>query len=72
MTPTAPATGNRLLAALAPGELDRIAPHLERIELRRGAILHEPPGQLAEVWFPEANPDASAAVEQALRQREGS
>src|SRR4051795_7924978 len=53
MTPTAPATGNRLLAALAPGELDRIAPHLERIELRRGAILHEPPGQLAEVWFPE-------------------
>ena len=53
MTPTAPATGNRLLAALAPGELDRIAPHLERIELRRGAILHEPPGELAEVWFPE-------------------
>src|SRR3954447_18281812 len=50
MTPTAPATGNRLLAALAPGELDRIAPHLERIELRRGAVLHEPPGELAEVW----------------------
>src|SRR3954451_6367320 len=53
MTPTAPATGNRLLAALAPGELDRIAPHLERIELRRGAILHEPPGELAGGWFPE-------------------
>ena len=53
MTPTAAATGNRLLTALAPGELDRIAPHLERIELRRGAILHEPPGELAEVWFPE-------------------
>src|SRR3954469_25629449 len=52
MTPTAPATSNRLLAALAPCELDRIAPHLERIELRRGAILHEPPREQAGVWFP--------------------
>src|SRR5689334_11591628 len=53
MTPTDPAPGNRLLAALAPGELDRLAPYLERVELRRGAVLHEPPGALAEVWFPE-------------------
>jgi CRP-like cAMP-binding protein len=53
MTPTDAAPGNRLLAALAPHELGRLAPHLERVELRRGAVLHEPPGELAEVWFPE-------------------
>ena len=45
--------GNRLLAALGPDELGRLAPHLERVELRRGAVLHEPPGELVEVWFPE-------------------
>src|SRR5690242_13923560 len=53
MTPTDPAPGNRLLAALGPEDRGRIAPHLERVELRRGVVLHEPRGELAEVWFPE-------------------
>jgi CRP-like cAMP-binding protein len=53
MIPTDAAPGNRLLAALGPDELGRLAPHLERVELRRGAVLHEPPGELVEVWFPE-------------------
>jgi CRP-like cAMP-binding protein len=53
MTPTDPVPGNRLLAALGPEDLGRIAPHLERVELRRGVVLHEPRGELAEVWFPE-------------------
>jgi CRP-like cAMP-binding protein len=52
MTPT-DARGNRLLAALGPDELARLVPHLERVELARGVVLHEPPGELAEVWFPE-------------------
>ena len=53
MTPTDAVPGNRLLAALEPEELGRLAPYLEPVELRRGAVLHEPPGELAEVWFPE-------------------
>src|SRR5436305_14803563 len=53
MIPINSVPGNRLLAALGPEDLGRIAPHLERVELRRGVVLHEPRGELAEVWFPE-------------------
>lgn len=44
---------NRLLAALAPDDLGRFAPHLDLVELAHGAVLHEPPGEVAHVWFPE-------------------
>ncbi len=44
---------NRLLAALAPDDLGRLAPHLDRADLAHGAVLHEPPGKVGHVWFPE-------------------
>ena len=58
---------NRLLAALAPDDLGRFAPHLDLVELAHGAVLHEPPGEVDHVWFPEGavvyacDPDTTAA-----------
>jgi CRP-like cAMP-binding protein len=47
------ASRNRLLAALAPADLGRLVPHLERAHLARGAVLLEPRAELGYVWFPE-------------------
>src|SRR4051794_38315462 len=69
--------GNRLLGALGPDELGRLAPHLERAELARGAVLHEPPGELGHIWFPDGCVVSvlavapGGAVECALVGREG-
>ena len=46
VTPGGDPRANRLLAALAPDDL-------ERVELRRGAVLLEPAARLGHVWFPE-------------------
>ena len=43
---------NSLLAALAPLDFDRLAPHLERIALPLGATLYEPGLPLPRVIFP--------------------
>jgi CRP-like cAMP-binding protein len=44
---------NRLLAALEPNDLGRLAPHLERVDLARGVVLLEPHAELRYVWWPE-------------------
>jgi CRP-like cAMP-binding protein len=43
---------NHLLAALATDEFERIAPHLEPVELRLGDVLYESGGLLQHVYFP--------------------
>ena len=45
-------TQNRLLAALAPAEFERLAPHLEPVELMLGDVLYESGGLLQHVYFP--------------------
>ena len=44
---------NRLLAALEPEDLRRLAPHLERVDVARGTVLLEPDAELRHVWWPE-------------------
>jgi CRP-like cAMP-binding protein len=53
MDATDAASRNRLLAALAPDDLRRLAPHLERVDLARGTVLLEPHAELQHVWWPE-------------------
>ena len=43
---------NHLLAALKTGELDRLKPHLELIQMRLGNALYESGDRLQYVWFP--------------------
>ncbi len=43
---------NRLLAALARKEYDRLRPHLEKVSLRLKDILYEPSGPIPHVYFP--------------------
>jgi CRP-like cAMP-binding protein len=45
-------TQNHILAALPREEYDRLAPHLELIEMPLGAVLYESGGQLGHVYFP--------------------
>jgi len=52
MPPPADPNHNHLLAALPQPEFDRIAPHLEPVELRLGDVLYEPGGQLRHAYFP--------------------
>src|SRR5918998_1260873 len=47
------ASRNRLLVALEPDDLCRLAPHLERVDLARGTVLLEPDAKLRYVWWPE-------------------
>jgi CRP-like cAMP-binding protein len=53
MDATDAASRNRLLAALEPEDLRRLAPHLERVDLARGTVLLEPAAELRHVWWPE-------------------
>jgi CRP-like cAMP-binding protein len=43
---------NHLLAALPPGEFERVAPHLELVKMNLGEVLYESGGQLQHVYFP--------------------
>lgn len=43
---------NRLLASLAADDLAALQPHLRKIELRRGDVLHEQRGAIERVYFP--------------------
>jgi CRP-like cAMP-binding protein len=43
---------NLLLAALEPGERDRVVPHLEMVKLPLGKVLYESGGHLRHVYFP--------------------
>src|ERR1041385_580177 len=45
-------THNRLLAALPPADLGRIAPHLELVKMPLGQALYESGGRLDHVYFP--------------------
>ncbi len=46
---------NQLLSALPALELSRLSPHLERIELKLGEILHESGKDLSYVYFPTSS-----------------
>ncbi len=43
---------NGLLAALPPESFKRLLPHLKRVFLETGTVLHEPGGRLKSVYFP--------------------
>jgi CRP-like cAMP-binding protein len=43
---------NRLLEALPAEAYERIAPHLERVDLAHGLVLHRPGADIEEVYFP--------------------
>jgi CRP-like cAMP-binding protein len=46
--------GNRLLAALSPGDLSRVAPHLHNVPLEQGVLLHEQGEPVDHVYFPNS------------------
>ena len=51
--PTRPSPNqNHLLAALPTAEFERLAPHLEPVEMLLGDVLYESGGQLQHVYFP--------------------
>ena len=72
-------TRNRLLAALAPGDLSRLRPHLEPVALGKGTAPTEPGRPIAHVLFPEAGivsllaaaPDKRRRIEAGMIGREG-
>jgi CRP-like cAMP-binding protein len=43
---------NRLLQNLGPDDLEVLKPHLKKVELRRGDVLHEPRSAIERVYFP--------------------
>lgn len=44
--------GNRLLAALSPGDFAVLAPHVDRVALPRGRVLFEPGDEVDVTFFP--------------------
>ncbi len=51
--PSAPSPNqNHLLAALPTAEFDRLAKHLELVQMPLGQILYEPGGQMQHAYFP--------------------
>jgi CRP-like cAMP-binding protein len=45
--------GNRILASLAPNEINRIAPHLRPVVFKNGQILHAPGEMVETIYFLE-------------------
>lgn len=45
-------TQNQILAALPRAEFERLAPHLELVEMQLGEVLYESGGRLNHVYFP--------------------
>src|SRR5579885_2793267 len=71
-------SGNKLLNALAASALERLDPHIERIEAGLGAVICEAGGMLHHAYFPETSvlslltvPKNGAAIETANIGREG-
>jgi CRP-like cAMP-binding protein len=52
MSSSADPSQNHILAALPAEEFERVAAHLERVELRLGEMLYEPGVQLQHAYFP--------------------
>jgi CRP-like cAMP-binding protein len=50
--PAAPRAANRLLAAIAPADFERVEKHLEFIPLERGQVLFEPGEDVVVTHFP--------------------
>src|SRR5918993_825041 len=48
-----PQSQNHILASLPPEDYERLAQHLEQVELRHGEILQEAGGLIKYVYFPE-------------------
>jgi CRP-like cAMP-binding protein len=46
--------GNRLLAALPPGDLALVAPHLQNVPLAQGALLQDQAAPIEAVYFPNS------------------
>ncbi|HYG79831.1 MAG TPA: Crp/Fnr family transcriptional regulator [Pyrinomonadaceae bacterium] len=44
---------NNILASLPPEEYERLAPHLEPVELPHGKVIQEAGGKITHVYFPE-------------------
>jgi CRP-like cAMP-binding protein len=44
---------NRLLAALPPGEIERLRPHLELFELTKGEVIYNAGDTICYFYFPE-------------------
>jgi CRP-like cAMP-binding protein len=70
--------GNRLLASLPPDELASLQPHLRKVELRRGTVLHQPRAPIERVYFPASGMvsllmvmRSGEAIETAVIGREG-
>ncbi len=47
-----PRQANRLLAALPDDAYDKIEPHLERVTLKNGIVLHKPGEEIHDLYFP--------------------
>jgi hypothetical protein len=48
-----PQVKNRILASLPPEDYERLAPHLELIELPHGKIIQAAGERMTHVYFPE-------------------
>jgi CRP-like cAMP-binding protein len=46
---------NHLLAALPPGDYERVAAHLELTPMKLGDVLYEPSGRMRHVYFPTSS-----------------
>jgi CRP-like cAMP-binding protein len=53
---------HRLLAALAPDDLERLRPHMEPVQLPQGTVLLRPHEPIAHVYFLEAGLSSDVAI----------
>ncbi len=72
------ASENALLRSLLPGDLDRLRPHLQAVELRSGDVLYEMEDKVGWVYFPGVGllsvitvMASGAAIETSIVGREG-
>jgi len=75
---TIPRPRNRLLASLEPEDFALLAPHLNLVTLRKGALLFDPSAMIETVYFPESAMismmtllESGEAIESATIGREG-
>jgi CRP-like cAMP-binding protein len=58
----APSAQNRLLAALHPADFSLLKPHLKRIVLEQGVLLHEQEDPVEQAYFPQSGMISLLAV----------